>query len=73
MSKFAKTKITANDKMQRDYIYYLTEPAGENFAPEFLPGLTPKQMLAMGIFGGKYMTDCKKEFPKDWFASAWAM
>ena len=53
MSKFAKTKITANDKMQREYIYYLTEAAGKNFAPDFLPELTPKQMLAMGIFGGK--------------------
>jgi O-acetyl-ADP-ribose deacetylase (regulator of RNase III) len=39
MSKFAKTKITANDKMQRGYIYYLTEAAGKNFAPDFLPEL----------------------------------
>lgn len=56
--------------MQTGYVYYLTEPVGESFAPDFLPELVPKQMLEMGIFGGKYMTDCKKEFPADWFANA---
>ena len=63
-------KVTVNDKMQRGYRYVLTEPAGRNFDPEFRPELTPKEMLAMGIFGGKYMTDCRKEFPKSWFAGA---
>ena len=63
-------KVTVNDKMQRGYRYVLTEPAGRNFDPEFRPELTPKEMLAMGIFGGKYMTDCRKEFPKSWFTGA---
>ena len=62
--------VVVNDKMQKNYRYELAEPAGRNFDPRFKPQLTPKQMLAMGIFGGKYMTDCGKEFPSDWFAKA---
>ena len=45
--------------MQRGYVYVRTEPAGRNFAPDFTPELTPKQMLRLGVFGGKYMTDCR--------------
>jgi hypothetical protein len=65
-----KKKVTVNDLMQKDYTYFLTEPIGQNFHPEFKPELSPKQMLKMGVFGGKYMTDCKEEFPKDWFDDA---
>jgi len=62
--------VTVSDKMQRGYRYRLTEPAGRNFDPDFKPELTPKQMLALGVFAGRYMTDCRKEFPKDWFTRA---
>lgn len=65
-----KIAVTVNDKMQKGYRYFRTSPAGKNFDPEFRPELTPKQMLALGVFGGKYMTDCRKEFPADWFARA---
>ena len=66
-----RTKIIyVNDKMQRGYRYKLSEPARKNFDPSFKPELTPKQMLALGVFGGVYMRDCIKEFPKDWFAKA---
>jgi len=62
--------VIVNDKMQKGYKYFLTEPMGKNFHPEFKPDLTPKQMLEMGVFGGKYMTDCGNEFPKDWYKKA---
>jgi hypothetical protein len=65
-----RRKVTVNDRMQKNYVYYLTEPVGKNFHPEFKPELTPQQMLEMGVFGGKYMTDCRREFPKDWFVRA---
>lgn len=59
--------VTVTDTMQRGYRYVRTEPPGKNFHPDFKPELTPKQMLAMGVFAGRYMTDCRKEFPADWF------
>jgi len=65
-----RKKIIVNDKMQQGYEYYLVEPAGENFSEEFKPDLTPAQMLELGVFGGKYMTDCREEFPEDWFTNA---
>jgi len=63
-------RITVNDLMQKNYIYELSEPEGENFDPEFDPQLTPKEMLELGVFGGVYMRDCKDEFPAKWFKSA---
>lgn len=56
--------------MQQGYTYECTQPVGQNFHPEFKPQLTPQQMLRMGIFGGKYMTDCRDEFPASWFKDA---
>jgi hypothetical protein len=63
-------KIIVQDKFQSGYTYLVTEPVGENFDPVFEPELTPKEMLALGVFGGKYMTDCQDEFPRDWFEKA---
>jgi hypothetical protein len=65
-----KRKVVVNDLMQTNYVYCLTEPVGENFHPEFRPDLTPKEMLELGVFGGKYLTDCREEFPSDWFEKA---
>lgn len=63
-------EVVVSDKMQKGYRYKTTEPVAKNFAKDFKPDLSPKQMLALGVFGGKYMTDCQKEFPKDWFIRA---
>jgi hypothetical protein len=65
-----KRMVEVNDMMQVGYCYTLTEPMGRNFDPEFKPELTPKQMLRLGVFGGKYMTDTTNEFPREWFAGA---
>jgi hypothetical protein len=65
-----KKIIKVNDRMQKNFSYELTEPVGKNFDARFKPELTPKQMLALGVFGGVYMRDCVKEFPNDWFAKA---
>ena len=62
--------INVLDKMQHDYFYSLVEKEGENFHALFKPELTPKEMLALGVFGGKYLTDCQNEFPSAWFAQA---
>lgn len=65
-----KKIVIVHDLMQSNYQYLLTETEGQNFDKNFTPDLTPKEMLSMGVFGGKYMTDCQEEFPTDWFLDA---
>ncbi len=43
------TRIAVNDKMQKKYVYYRTEPVGKSFHADFKPQLTPKQMLELGV------------------------
>lgn len=62
--------VVVHDRMQNGYSYQLTAPEGAAFHPDFEPELTPAQMLALGVFGGRYMTDCQEEFPAAWFAHA---
>ena len=62
--------VIVSDRMQQGYRYVLSEPMGGHFAAGFAPELTPKEMLRLGVFAGKYMTDCRAEFPADWFAEA---
>lgn len=74
--------ITVDDKMQK-YQYKLTYNAGTNLKnggldeegkkiryDDFEPYYTPQQMLSMGVFEGKYMTDCEGEFPIEWYTAA---
>ena len=65
-----KNTVMVNDRMQNGYRYELSEPTGRNFDPEFRPELTPSELLRLGVFGGKYMTDCRGEFPRRWFTRA---
>jgi len=65
-----KRTVVVNDKMQHGYTYERTARPGDDFALEFTPELTPKQMLELGVFNGVYMRDCVDEFPKDWFTHA---
>ena len=63
-------EVIVNDLMQSNYKYFLSQPVGENFDSEFVPELTPIEMLNLGVFGGKYMTDYFLEFPTTWFKEA---
>ena len=65
-----KQIIVEKDLMQIGYVYFLTEQVAKNFHSEFRPQLSPKEMLKLGVFGGKYMSDCTEEFPVDWFEKA---
>jgi hypothetical protein len=65
-----KKKIVVNDRMQRNYTYWPAAPISKKFHPDFRPQLTPPQMLELGVFGGKYMTDRRQEFPAAWFRKA---
>jgi hypothetical protein len=63
-------RIIVSDRIQTHYEYFLTQPTGKCLTPEFQPQLSPQKMLELGVFGGKYMTDCIDEFPKQWFKKA---
>lgn len=65
-----KKIISVSDLMQQKYSYELKESEGANFHHDFKPELSPMEMLSLGVFGGKYMTDCAAEFPKSWFSNA---
>lgn len=62
--------IVVNDSFQEGYSYCCEAPVGQGFHDGFTPFYTPKDMLEMGVFEGKYCNDCTEEFPKDWFENA---
>ena len=66
----SRRTVVVNDKMQRGYHYELVAPSARGFYPDFIPELTPGEMLRLGVFCGKYMTDTRREFPKSWFEGA---
>lgn len=62
--------VVVDDFMQSGYRYERVAPMGKDFHADFKPDLTPAEMLELGIFGGRYMTDSTGEFPDDWFIHA---
>jgi hypothetical protein len=70
LSALMPRTVTVYDTMQRGYRYQRSAPVGRNFDPAFRPELTPAEMLALGVFCGKYLTDCVREFPQSWFNRA---
>lgn len=63
-------QVVVQDSFQDDYYYVLSAPIGRAFRADFQPALTPKEMLHMGVFEGKYCNDCQGELPSDWFDGA---
>ena len=56
--------------MKSNYSDNPVAPIGKDFDPKFIPELTPKQMLSLGVFGGSYLNESKDEYPSDWFKKA---
>ena len=70
MQKNSFGRILVSDHMQSGYGYDLVAPMGTDFAKDFSPHYSPREMLEMGIFEGRYLSDCTEEFPADWFENA---
>ena len=65
-----RANVIVSDKMQKGYRYVRIEPEGKNFEHDFEPDLSPVEMLELGVFCGRYLTDCRAEFPASWFRKA---
>jgi hypothetical protein len=70
MTEQGDRMILVSDRMQQGYSYRLTAKMGAEFDEAFTPFHTPAEMLALGVFEGKYLNDCRDEFPAAWFDEA---
>ena len=62
--------VYVSDSMQTNYSYLVEAEMGKEFGENFQPFYSPKTMLEMGVFEGKYCNDCRAEYPKSWFINA---
>lgn len=62
--------IKVDNLMQQNYEYRLAAPMGKQFAPGFDPFYSPAEMLALGIFEGRYLNSAQAEYPAEWFKKA---
>ncbi len=60
---------TISMALRKSYSYTLDATPGE-LPTDFRPDLTPGEMLMLGVFEGKYLNDCIREFPAEWFLGA---
>lgn len=71
-SKSKKFKMNIN-KDSKWYSYVneaVTEGKTVEWDETFYPCYTPKEMLELGVFEGKYLNDDKDEYPSSWFKNA---
>ena len=62
--------VAVNDRMQSGYSYKIEALSGRKFDQDFNPHFSPKVMLELGVFEGKYCNDCVHEFPQSWYRRA---
>ena len=69
MQKKRNKLILVNDRMQKGYRYELVAPVGQDFRSDFRPELTPKEMLSLGVFCGKWRKKgwIHPDDPSGWF------